>query len=276
MRRSLPLLLLGSATACGPVPAASPVAGGSAPPTATIVVDAPSAEAEPPPPPPEDEKTATEITADKPAPPPRPADDQAPPERAEDDSLGRKGTGPGGGGAGAPIGLGGGGTGEGIGLGDLGTIGHGAGTGSGQGYGSGSRSGASGGKPKMVMGATAVTGSLPPEVVQRVVRQSFGRYRLCYEEGLARNGKLEGRIAVQLVIGKDGAVVSADAAKETTLADAAVVACVVGAVRSLSFPAPDGGGVVTVTYPIELSPSDAASSGGAAPAKPAPTPPKKP
>lgn len=243
-----------------------PPTGASAAATSVVVVTAPPTSAEPPPPPPAEDEPAAEVAAEKPAPPPPPADDQVPPKRAEDVSgLGLKGTGPGGGGAG-----------EGIGLGNLTTIGHGAGTGSGQGYGSGA--GASGGKaPKMVMGATAVTGSLPPEVVQRVVRQSFGRYRQCYEQGLARDGKLEGRIAVQFVIGKDGAVASADAAKETTLADAAVVACVVGAVRGLSFPAPDGGGVVTVTYPIQLSPGDAASgAGGAAPAKPAPAPPKKP
>ena len=84
------------------------------------------------------------------------------------------------------IGEGGGGKGEGIGLGNIGTIGHGAGTGTGQGFGSGS--GRLGGThkskpPSVRMGATSVSGRLPPEVIQRIVRQNFGRFRLCYENG---------------------------------------------------------------------------------------------
>lgn len=38
--------------------------------------------------------------------------------------------------------------------------------------------------PSVRMGATSVSGRLPPEVVQRIARQSFGRFRLCYENGL--------------------------------------------------------------------------------------------
>jgi len=29
-----------------------------------------------------------------------------------------------------------------------------------------------------------VNGRLPPEVIQRIVRQKFGRFRLCYEQNL--------------------------------------------------------------------------------------------
>ena len=107
------------------------------------------------------------------------------------------------------IGEGGGGRGEGIGLGGIGTLGHGAGTGTGQGFGSGH--GRLGGShrakpPQVRMGATQVSGRLPPEVIQRIVRQNFGRFRLCYENGLRNNPNLQGRVSVRFVIGRDGAV----------------------------------------------------------------------
>ena len=107
------------------------------------------------------------------------------------------------------IGEGGGGRGEGIGLGNIGTIGHGAGTGTGQGFGNGH--GRLGGAhqtrpPSLRQGATQVNGRLPPEVIQRIVRQNFGRFRLCYENGLRTNPNLQGRVAVKFVIDRDGAV----------------------------------------------------------------------
>jgi pSer/pThr/pTyr-binding forkhead associated (FHA) protein len=153
------------------------------------------------------------------------------------------------------IGEGGGGRGEGIGLGNIGTLGHGAGTGTGQGFGAGH--GRLGGShqtkaPKVRMGATTVSGRLPPEVIQRIVRQNYGRFRMCYEQGLARNPNLEGRVSARFVIGRDGAVSNASNGG-SDLPDSGVVSCVVSAFYGLSFPQPEGG-IVTVVYPIMLSP----------------------
>jgi hypothetical protein len=153
------------------------------------------------------------------------------------------------------IGEGGGGRGEGIGLGNIGTIGHGAGTGTGQGFGSGH--GRLGGShrtkpPQVRMGATSVSGRLPPEVIQRIVRQNFGRFRLCYENGLRNNPNLQGRVAVRFVIGRDGAVSNVGNGG-SDMPDSGVVSCVVRAFYGLSFPQPEGG-IVTVVYPIMFSP----------------------
>jgi hypothetical protein len=153
------------------------------------------------------------------------------------------------------IGEGGGGRGEGIGLGNIGTLGHGAGTGTGQGFGAGH--GRLGGShatraPKVRMGATSVNGRLPPEVIQRIVRQNFGRFRMCYEQGLSRNPNLEGRVGVRFVIGRDGAVSNVGNGG-SDLPDGAVVSCVISAFYGLSFPQPEGG-IVSVTYPIMFSP----------------------
>ena len=92
---------------------------------------------------------------------------------------------------------------------------------------------------------------LPPEVIQRTVRQNFGRFRSCYERGLAGDSKLEGRVAVRFVIARDGSVASA-AEAGSDLPNARVVACVVHAYYGPCFPEPTGG-IVTVVYPIVFS-----------------------
>jgi hypothetical protein len=153
------------------------------------------------------------------------------------------------------IGEGGGGRGEGIGLGNIGTLGHGAGTGTGQGFGAGH--GRLGGShktsaPKVRMGATTVSGRLPPEVIQRIVRQNYGRFRMCYEQGLGRNPNLQGRVSARFVIGRDGSVSNVGNGG-SDLPDSGVVSCVLSAFYGLSFPQPEGG-IVTVVYPIMLEP----------------------
>jgi hypothetical protein len=100
-------------------------------------------------------------------------------------------------------------------------------------------------------GGPDVSGVLPAELVQRVVRQNFGRFRSCYEDGLRKNPSLSGRVTARFVIDRAGAVTSAQNGG-SDLPDSAVVSCVVSAFYGLSFPAPDNG-VVRVSYPILFS-----------------------
>ncbi len=89
-------------------------------------------------------------------------------------------------------------------------------------------------------------------MIQRIVRQNFGRFRACYEAGLRAHPALTGRVGVRFVIGRDGAVSSvADGGSD--IPDHAVTSCVVRAFYGLSFPQPEGG-IVTVSYPIVFSP----------------------
>jgi hypothetical protein len=165
----------------------------------------------------------------------------------------------------------GGGRGEGINIGGIGTIGHGTGMAGGQGFGNGhGRIGGShsvrapvircGPSPDevregIVTGcATQVNGRLPPETIQRIVRQSFGRFRGCYDTALRTNPGLQGRVAVKFVIDRSGQVAAASDAG-SDLADASVVACVVRGFQDLSFPQPEGG-IVTVVYPLVLTSAD--------------------
>lgn len=152
-------------------------------------------------------------------------------------------------------GQGGGGKGEGIGIGTIGD-GMGAGLGNlhgfGRGTGLGSRGTHSTGVPRMRMGVTQVSGRLPPDVIQRIVRQNLGRFRACYERGLSRNPNLAGRVAVRFVIGRDGSVASVSNGG-SDLPDSGVTSCVINNFYGLSFPQPEGG-IVTVVYPLMLSP----------------------
>lgn len=108
--------------------------------------------------------------------------------------------------------------------------------------------------PSMRQEDLRTEGQIPQEIIQRVVRQSFGRFRLCYENGLRSNPTLSGRVAVRFVIGRDGGVMSA-ANGGSSLPDAGVVSCVVNGFRSLQFPQIEGAKVATVVYPIVFSPA---------------------
>jgi hypothetical protein len=148
------------------------------------------------------------------------------------------------------VGEGGGGASEGIGLGSIGTVGHGSGFGNGHGRLGGSRDPRA---PMIRQGATRVSGRIPPEVIQRVVRQNFGRFRLCYENALRSNPNLAGRIVVRFTIDKSGSVSKTENGG-SDFSDSAFTSCVVRGFSNLSFPQPED--VVTVDFPIIFSPGD--------------------
>ncbi len=163
-------------------------------------------------------------------------------------------------------GEGGGGKGEGIGIDGVGATVGGGGGGPGKwGYGKGDKDGWGNGHgpgngghvvkaPRIRDPDLSTNGRLPAEVIRRIVRQNFGRFRLCYEAGLRSNPGLSGRVVTKFVIGRDGAVAQAQDAG-SDIASQEVVSCVVRSFNNLSFPSPEGG-IATVTYPIVLSPGE--------------------
>ncbi len=167
-------------------------------------------------------------------------------------------------------GEGGGGTGEGVGLKNIGTVGGGNG-GPGKGFGTctdptgkncdgmgiGHGPGRGAYVPKNIQirePNTTTNGRLPPEVIQRVVRQNFGRFRLCYENALRTNPGLNGRVVTKFVIDRNGQVSMAQDGG-SDMPSQAVTQCIVRSFQSLSFPQPEGG-IATVTYPLVLSPGE--------------------
>lgn len=91
------------------------------------------------------------------------------------------------------------------------------------------------------------SGHLDPEVLRRVLRLHTATFRRCYEAGLAKDPKLEGRLTLSLVIDPSGAVTSAE--DTPPFADRAVAACVQRHAKTIVFPAPEGGSV-SVVYPL--------------------------
>ena len=98
-----------------------------------------------------------------------------------------------------------------------------------------------------------MNGRLPPEVIQRIVRQNFGRFRLCYTNGLRSNPSLQGRVAVKYTIDRDGSVRGTPADGGSDLPDQSVVQCIIHGFQNLSYPQPEGG-IVTVVFPLIFSP----------------------
>ncbi len=107
--------------------------------------------------------------------------------------------------------------------------------------------------PRVRTGYTMVSGRLPPESVQRVVRLNLGRARACYQAGLLRTPALAGRVVTTFVIGRDGSVQSIK--NVSSALDAETTKCITRSFYALAFPQPEGG-VVEVTYPLVFGPSD--------------------
>ncbi len=107
---------------------------------------------------------------------------------------------------------------------------------------------------KMKEAGMAITGRLPPEVVKRIVRANFPRFRACYEAELKKDPKLEGTISTSFVINEKGEP-EAVKAGGGTMGNATVQACVTKVFTTLSYPEPEGG-KVAVTYPIEFKNAD--------------------
>jgi hypothetical protein len=96
---------------------------------------------------------------------------------------------------------------------------------------------------------------IPADVIRRVVLRNIGQINRCYEQGLATNPGLAGRVAVRFVIGSSGSVITS-APTSDTLGMPSVSACIAGAVQRWSFPVPADSGAITVTYPFSLIPAD--------------------
>jgi TonB family protein len=104
---------------------------------------------------------------------------------------------------------------------------------------------------RITIGRPETQGALAAEVIRRVVHRHRGEIRFCYEQALRTDPGLEGRVAARFLISPTGAVASSMIGS-SSLHHRGAEACIAQAVRRWSFPAPERGGVVTVTYPFVL------------------------
>ena len=94
---------------------------------------------------------------------------------------------------------------------------------------------------------------LSPESIQAIFRGHERQTRHCYQQQLQANHDLTGRVEVVLAIGADGAVITAFT-QNSTLAHPALEACLVGKVKSWTFPKPPTAEPVRVVYPLVFRP----------------------
>ena len=149
-------------------------------------------------------------------------------------------------------GSGGGGSGETIGIGAVGTKGRGGGMGGGAGYGTGV--GGLGKKSdrdvKVDTGNATVMGSIDKELIRKVIQDHAAQIRYCYEQQLAINPRLQGKVSIKWIIQADGSATNPQVDESaTTLDDGKVHECMMSRITSWQFPKPKGGGIAVITYP---------------------------
>jgi hypothetical protein len=100
--------------------------------------------------------------------------------------------------------------------------------------------------------APKMNGNHVPDDVSRVLKDNFGRFRLCYEPAIATNPSVAGFVLFELTVDKDGSVSSAKTT-ESEIADAKAIACLLDSCKRLVFPKPADGKRATLTFHIRFT-----------------------
>jgi TonB family protein len=100
-------------------------------------------------------------------------------------------------------------------------------------------------------GETVVLGALDKSLIEQVIKRNLNSIRYCYSRELNRNPTLGGKLTVKFTIASDGSVAKAET--KQGIGSPAVESCVAERFLRFKFPAPKGGGVVVVSYPIVFS-----------------------
>ena len=106
-------------------------------------------------------------------------------------------------------------------------------------------------KPVAIASRARVSGQLDRATVQRIIRRNLSGIRWCYQDALQRNAKLRGKVTLAFTILPTGRVAS-PSAKNSSLKDQGLMACITRKMGRWRFPAPKNGGIVKVSYPLLL------------------------
>lgn len=105
--------------------------------------------------------------------------------------------------------------------------------------------------PTVTLGNPEITGNLSKNSIQKVVKQNIAKVRKCYENELAINHELKGKLTIQWLI-DEGGYVDRIGLLETTFNNNHIENCIEDAIEYWRFPAPKGGESVHVAYPFEF------------------------
>jgi outer membrane biosynthesis protein TonB len=99
--------------------------------------------------------------------------------------------------------------------------------------------------PTVTIGDPSAQAGLDKAIIRRYIKRNQQKIQYCYEKELLANPSLGGRVDIRFTIGGNGTVVQA-----TGTGMPHVDACVANVIAAIQFPAPQGGGVVAVSYPF--------------------------
>ena len=100
-------------------------------------------------------------------------------------------------------------------------------------------------------GNCSCSGNIDAAAARRALSQYNLQFRNCYERRLKVNNTLEGRVSLQMRVGRNGAV--SGVRTGGSLRDAQVLSCVRNIAQRISFPHPSGGCAV-VSAPFNFTP----------------------
>jgi len=104
-------------------------------------------------------------------------------------------------------------------------------------------------------GSPLGSGYLDPEIIRAGIGARMRRMKGgCYADGVRKNTALHGEVKMRFVIDTTGHAINIEDAG-SKMPDKEVLTCIKKEFAALRFPAPEGG-IVTVTYPLLLSPGD--------------------
>ncbi|MBW2734392.1 MAG: TonB family protein [Deltaproteobacteria bacterium] len=103
--------------------------------------------------------------------------------------------------------------------------------------------------PPIGVGIPTIRGALDRSIVRRYIRQNIQQFKYCYTRSLQQNAKLQGRVVVKFIIAGTGQV-TLSKVQRSTMGHASTEQCLAQAMRRITFPKPQGGGIVVVSYPF--------------------------
>lgn len=110
--------------------------------------------------------------------------------------------------------------------------------------------------PKIRLDKPEIIGSIDQRIIQKIARQHLNEISICYEKEYDMTPKREapklaGKVTLRWLIAPKGDVSKVEVT-ETTLNNKKIENCLISSIKYWRFPAPKGGGIVQVTYPIEF------------------------
>ena len=97
-----------------------------------------------------------------------------------------------------------------------------------------------------------VTGSIDKRIIRKVVNNHIGELRACYEKELTKTKNLLGKVELVWLIQSNGSV-SSVIIQSSSLNNKNMETCLLNSIKFWRFPAPKGGGMAKVEFPISFT-----------------------